>query len=593
MHRCRFVLLALVLLPLAAVGREAFLDPADAFRLSVADAPDGGIELRWQIASGYYLYRHAFSVEGEDAPVADVRMPEGQEINDEYFGRQEVYFDTVALQVDPGRAERLRLSWQGCAKAGLCYPPQETTVAVPGDTDDPGNSAADTASTPGDRGQGDDQRLAEALAQWGPGWVLAAFFGMGLLLTFTPCVLPMLPILSSLIVGAEAGPRRGLVLSAAYIAPMALTYAALGVAAGLAGANLQAVLQAPVVLIPFAALFVVLALAMFGAFELQLPQPIRSRLDAAQRVRGGGGSLGGAAVMGVLSALLVGPCMTALLAGALLYIADTGDAAIGGLALFALGLGMGTPLLVAGTCGARFLPKPGAWMNRVKVLFGFVLLAMAVWFLARIAAPWVTLILWAVWLLAAAVALWGAVASSRPRRGVLDAGARVIALVAGIWAAAMLLGAAAGHDDPWQPLAGLSVAGSTDAGDQSGGFMARFEPVASRGALRERIEQAASRGRWTVVDVYADWCTSCKVIEEEVFGDPAVQDALAGMQLLRPDVTDNNAADRRLLSAHDILGPPTILLIGPDGEERRAQRIIGELSAGAFLERLAAAKGEG
>ena len=593
MHRSRLLLLALVLLPLAALGREAFLDPGEAFRMSVADAPDGEIELRWEIASGYYLYRHAFSVEGVDAAVADVRMPEGRTITDEYFGRQEVYFDGVTLRVDPGRAERLRLSWQGCAKAGLCYPPRETTVAVPGGGDGAGGTPADDATTPGDRALGADQRLAADLAQWGPGWVLAAFFGMGLLLTFTPCVLPMLPILSSLIVGSEAGPRRGLVLSAAYVAPMALTYAALGVAAGLAGANLQAVLQAPEILIPFAALFVLLAFAMFGAFELQLPQPIRSRLDDAQRARGGG-SFGGAAVMGVLSALLVGPCMTAPLAGALLYIADTGNAVIGGLALFALGLGMGTPLLAAATFGARFLPQPGEWMNRVKVLFGFVLLAMAVWFLARVAAPWVTLILWAVWLLAAAVALWGAGASSRSQgRGLIVTGARVTALVAGIWGAALLLGAAAGHDDPWQPLAGLSVAGPADAGGESRGFMARFEPVDSRGALREHIAAAARRDRWTVVDVYADWCTSCKVIEDEVFGDPAVQDALAGMQLLRPDVTDNDAADQRLLAAHDILGPPTILLIGPDGDERRAQRIIGELSAEAFLERLAAAKGQG
>lgn len=588
----------LVLLPLVAAGQQTFLDPDEAFRLSVTGAPDGDVELQWEIAPDYYLYRHAFTVEGENTAVADVRMPKGRMITDEYFGRQEVYFDQVTLRVDPGEADRLKVSWQGCAKAGLCYPPQDTVVAVPemGERDEGASGAggaADNAPTSGTQGLGEDQQIAADLLRWDPAWVMLAFFGMGLLLTFTPCVLPMLPILSSLVVGAQAGPRRGFVLSLAFIGPMALTYAALGVGAGLAGANLQAALQAPAVLVPFAVLFVVLAFAMFGAFEFQLPQPIRSRLDAAQRARKGG-SLGGAAAMGVLSALLVSPCMTAPLAGALLFLADTGDAMTGGLALFALGLGMGTPLLAVGTFGARLLPRPGEWMNQVKVLFGFVLLAMAVWFVARIAPPWMAMALWSVWLLAASVALWAAHGrAERAGHALLGNVIRVAVLVTGVWGAAMLLGAAAGNDDPWRPLAGFSAAGPPGADGPSQGFMSRFEPVESRGALRERISQAASADRWTLVDVYADWCTSCKVIEEEVFGDPAVQQELAGMQLLRPDVTENDAKDGRLLSAHDILGPPTIMFFGPDGQERRAQRIIGELSATAFLDRLAAARGEG
>lgn len=593
---CQSLLFVLFLLPFAVAGQDAFLDPAEAFQLSVTDAPDGEVELHWEIAPDYYLYRHAFSVEGENAAVADVNMPEGRTITDEYFGRQEVYFDEVTLRVDPAEAERLSVSWQGCAKAGLCYPPQDTSVAVPdGADDDAGTSGTGTenASTPGLQGLGEDQQLAADLARSGVPWTMLAFFGMGLLLTFTPCVLPMLPILSSIVVGAQAGPRRGFVLSAAFIGPMALTYAALGVGAGLAGANLQAALQAPAVLIPFAILFVVLAFAMFGAFELQLPQPIRSRLEAAQRARKGG-SLGGAAAMGVMSALLVSPCMTAPLAGALLYLADTGDAMTGGFALFALGLGMGTPLLIVGTFGARLLPRPGEWMNRVKVLFGFILLAMAVWFVARIATPWVTLALWSVWAFSASVALWAARARADQAGHTLVASSvRVAAMVAGIWGAAMLLGAAAGNDDPWYPLAGLSTAGAPVTDGNSQGFMSRFEPVESRGALRDRVNQAASDGRWTVVDVYADWCTSCKVIEEEVFGDPAVQQKLSRMQLLRPDVTDNDTQDRRLLSAHDILGPPTIMFFGPDGQERRGQRITGEISAEAFLDRLSAARGEG
>ncbi len=593
---CRSLLFVLFLLPSAVAGQDNFLDPAEAFQLSVTDAPDGEVELHWDIAPDYYLYRHAFSVEGEKSAVADVSMPKGRTITDEYFGRQEVYFDQVTLRVDPGAAERLSVSWQGCAKAGLCYPPQDISVAVPDGADgDDGASGTSTenASASGLQELGEDQQVAADLASQGVPWIMLAFFGMGLLLTFTPCVLPMLPILSSIVVGAQAGPRRGLVLSAAFIGPMALTYAALGVGAGLAGANLQAALQAPPVLIPFAVLFVVLAFAMFGAFELQLPQPVRSRLDAAQRARTGG-SLSGAAAMGVMSALLVSPCMTAPLAGALLYLADTGDAMTGGLALLALGLGMGTPLLVVGTFGARILPKPGEWMNRVKVLFGFILLAMAVWFVARIATPWVTLALWSVWVLSASTALWAArTRADQAGHTVIANSVRVAAMVTGIWGAAMLLGAAAGNDDPWYPLAGLSTAGAPVTDDNSQGFMSRFEPVESPGALRDRINQAAGDGRWTVVDVYADWCTSCKVIEEEVFGDPAVQQELSRMQLLRPDVTDNDAPDRRLLSAHDILGPPTIMFFGPGGRERRGQRITGEISAEAFLDRLSDAKGEG
>ncbi|MFD2436834.1 thioredoxin family protein [Modicisalibacter luteus] len=287
--------------------------------------------------------------------------------------------------------------------------------------------------------------------------------------------------------------------------------------------------------------------------------------------------------MGVLSALLVGPCMTAPLAGALLYIADTGDALLGGAALLMLGLGMGTPLLLVGALGARLLPRPGPWMVRVKALFGFVLLGMAIWFLARVVPGPIELGLWGTWLLGVAVALWYASHKATPAVG--HPMIKTVGLAVGIWGAAMLLGAAGGSTNPFRPLADLQ-AGSVVQGAAEQDFMARFDKVENLASLNRRIEQASQQGQWTLVDVYAEWCVSCKVIENEVFGNPRVQARLETMQLLRPDVTANDATDRELLDAYGILGPPTLMLFGPEGKERRAQRIVGEITSEAFLERL-------
>ncbi|WP_253272863.1 protein-disulfide reductase DsbD [Halomonas sp. PR-M31] len=401
----RFLLpLILVLLSQGALAAEQDFLPVDkAFKLH-ADKQDGEVVLRWEIARGYYLYRHRLSIEGEPSAIAPVSLRDGEIVTDEYFGESEVYYDDIEVQVDPRQAKNLALSWQGCAKDGLCYAPQRDTLdlanmslengtlagqgffsSLSGSSSSSGSSswfgssassessasspAVDEPAPEAEQGAavaspqtdndalGEDQRLASQLSDAPIGWALAAFFGMGLLLVFTPCVLPMIPILSSLVVGSGAGARRGLMLSIAFVLPMALTYAVIGVIAALAGANLQAMLQTPWVLGVFALLFVVLALAMFGLFELQLPQALRQRLDNMQQ-RQRGGTLGGAAAMGVLSAILVGPCMTAPLAGALLYIADSGDALLGGGALLALGLGMGAPLLLVGALGHVYCPGP-------------------------------------------------------------------------------------------------------------------------------------------------------------------------------------------------------------------------------------------
>lgn len=579
----------------AAVGTtsgQKFLKPEQAFSHHEHATDDGRIEITWHVASGYYLYRSRLKIEGEPSAVADVDKPQGKRHHDPYFGDQRIYEHDVSMIVSPGQAKRLKLTWQGCAKAGLCYPPQhdtinvadidgvgaESTPVVSNSSHTPNSTASSSAS-----GQSSDQALATRLAEGSTVWTLLAFFGLGLLLALTPCVLPMVPILSGVVVGAGARGMRGFVLSLAFVLPMAVTYAVLGVAAALAGANLQAVLQTPAVLGAFAAVFAVLAAAMFGFFDLQLPAFLRDRLNQASANRRGG-HIPGAAVLGVISAVLVGPCMTAPLAGALLYIANSGDALLGGLALLCLGLGMGVPLLIVGTIGAQLLPRPGPWMNGVKVAFGFVLLATAIWLLGRVTPASILLGLWGALLVALAVTLAAAARqttqSARPGPII----AATLALLCGLWGGLMVTGAAGGADNPLRPLAFLHTSSSSAAGQTSEeGLNARFTSVHDLDALQRNVETASEDGRWTVVDFYADWCISCKVIDSQVFGNTRVQKALDHATLLRPDVTKDNAASRRLMHELGVVGPPTILFIGPDGQERRGARVVGELSAADFL----------
>jgi len=576
---------------LPAHAQQDFLPAEQAFRLSVSQDGAGQVRLNWKISDGYYLYRKQVKVEGDPAgSVKAVNLPAGIIKNDEFFGPSEVYHDQLEVQVKAPAAQALDVSWQGCADAGICYPPQTLRVKLAdvAATPDAASSApaGDANLVPGGALSA-DQDLADRLSRTNLGWMLAVFFGLGLLMAFTPCVLPMLPILSSLIAGSGAGPRRGFILSLAFVLPMALTYAGVGAAAALAGANLQATLQNPWVLGAFGLIFVALALAMFGFYELQLPAALRNRLNSASQGQRGG-TLGGAATMGVLSALLVGPCMTAPLAGALLYIGNTGDVLTGGLALFAMGLGMGVPLLVVGTLGARLLPRPGDWMNRVKALFGFILLGTAIVFVSRVLPAALTLGLWGAWLLAIALSLLALIQKIGSEKGRLVS--RYLALLIGLWGGAMLLGAAGGANDPLRPLAFVAAAAAPAQTPGADDFMARFVPVKTEQALAARVAAAGQRGQWTLVDFYADWCVSCKAIEHEVFADLRVQQALADVQLLRPDVTANDADDQALMRAHQVLGPPTLLLIGPDGKERRVERIVGELGADAFLARLTQAR---
>lgn len=576
-------------------GGNDFLPPQEAFQYELEQNGDGTLTLLWEIAPEYYLYRKRLTIEGADGNLGDIRYPTGTVIRDEFFGESEVFYNRAEILINSGDASALSLTWQGCADAGLCYPPQSAVVDFNGNpienlgmgpapsaegAPEPGSAAPASDELAG------DQSLTRQLATSGLVWNLAVFFGLGLLLVFTPCVLPMIPILSTVIVGQQASQGRAFVLSSVYVIAMAVTYSMLGVAAALAGANLQAILQAPVFIVSIAVVFVLLALSMFGLYELQLPAFLRDHLARANN-RQEGGSLASAGVMGVVAALMASPCMTAPLAGALIYIADTGDATLGGLALLSLGLGMGTPLITLATIGSGLLPKPGGWMNGVKAAFGFILLGTTVYFLERILDDALVLALWGALTIALGLSLWHI-----PRAAYGTVPLRTLAASAGavvtLWGALMMVGAAAGGSQPWQPLNGVVAEGNASAASKK--QHAAFDGFKSVADLDQALAEAGARGRWTLVDFYADWCVSCKVIEEEVFGNAAVITALSDMQLLRADVTANDTLDQALMKHLQVVGPPTILIIGPDGREYRAQRTTGEVSANVFLDRLVQAR---
>ncbi|MHB2050544.1 protein-disulfide reductase DsbD [Pseudomonas sp. VEM90] len=545
-----------------------FLPVDQAFVLTHDRQADGQMRLYFQIKPGYYLYQKRLKFDGLPAE-QHPQLPPALNHHDEFFGDSAVYRDQLELLLPANAQGQLRLGWQGCADAGLCYPPQTTSIDLGGSV----TPAAEQAS---------DQALASGLQQGHLAWSLLAFFGLGLLLAFTPCSLPMLPILAGLVLGNGASARRGWLLAGVYVLSMALVYAGLGVVAALLGASLQAWLQQPWLLGSLAGLFVLLALPMFGAFELQLPAALRDRLDrAGQGTRGG--NLYGAALLGALSGLLLGPCMTAPLAGALLYIAQSGDVLQGALVLFSLGLGMGVPLLLLVTLGNRYLPRPGAWMNRVKGVFGFVFLAMALYTVRSLLPATLLLALSGAWLIALAWAAWPAL----QRLPAL----RAVPLLGALWGGLLLVGAAAGGDDLWQPLRPFAGGGSTAAAGQHAEDS--FVTVSRPEDLQRELDAAKARGQWVMLDYYADWCVSCKVMEKQVFARSDVQTGLAGVHLLRLDVTADSPASKALLQRYQVPGPPSIIWIGPEGEERRARRITGEVDAAAFQQHWVQTRSQG
>jgi thioredoxin:protein disulfide reductase len=564
-----------------AHAQPGFLEPEQAFRLGVDDAGGGSVLLHWDIAPGYYLYRDRIAASGvAGAPPPVLEKPPGESKSDPNFGTVAVYHAAVDVPVHATSAGSLDVTWQGCAEQGICYPPQHRSISLQQASSlplpsSPPATVAPAAAVPSDTG------ISALWSGHGLAWSLALALLLGVGLAFTPCVLPMLPIVSTLVVGQHASTRRAFALSLAFALPMALVYAGLGLLAAWAGAGLQGLLQARWMVLGLAATFVVLALSMFGWFELQLPAFVRDRLA---RVSPGAGSVAGAAALGVLSALLVGPCMTAPLAGTLLYIAQTGNAVHGAALLFALGIGMGAPLVAVATLGARWLPRPGPWMDRVKGAFGFLMLASAAWMAQRVVSAPVTLLLWGALLATLAVTVWHAAAPrSNGGAGVLVL--RSAAAFASLWAAAMVLGAAAGGTDPLRPLADLRSGHEEPARAQ-----AQFAVVRDLAGLRAQLDAAKQRQEPALVDFSADWCTSCKTIDRQVFGDPQVNRALRGVTLLRADVTNDTAQQQDLMRRLGVVGPPTLMLFDARGNERRGERLVGEFPAADLLQRVAALK---
>ncbi|SPD48316.1 protein-disulfide reductase DsbD [Cupriavidus neocaledonicus] len=615
-HIAAALLTALAWLCLAgslhAATEDDFLPPEQAFRFAASQPDDKTVEVRFEVAPGYYMYRERFAFAAQPAVVklGAPAYPPGKVKFDETFGKEmETYRDTVIIRVPVEAAPAdgkwtLTVTSQGCADKGLCYPPMESVYKVGasaladlfgkrGRSEAPTAEPAPAPAAPAVPGVAatlradDSDRIAGALASRNLGLIGALFFGLGLLLTFTPCVLPMVPILSSIVVGEHVTRGRALLVSLAYVLGMAVVYTAVGVAAGLLGEGLSAALQTPWVLGAFAALMVALALSMFGLYELQLPQRWQTRLTESSNRRQGG-QVAGAAAMGAISALIVGPCVTAPLAGALAYIAQSRDAVTGGAALFAMALGMGVPLVLVGVGAGNLLPRAGRWMEVTKRFFGFLLLGVALWMLGPVLPAWTTMLLLAALLLVAAVFLGAFDGLGPDPRNLVRVGKGVGVLFA-IAAAIVLIGVASGGRDPLQPLSHLSVARS--GGENAGAAQAvRFERVRSVAELDARVAQAAAAGKPVLLDFYADWCVSCKEMERMTFVDPRVRARLSEIVLLQADVTANNADDKALLKRFGLFGPPGIILFGPDGRERPV-RVIGYQSANRFLESLERAFG--
>ncbi|WP_409194082.1 protein-disulfide reductase DsbD [Accumulibacter sp.] len=586
-------LFSLLLLVALSGHADEFLDPAVAFQPTARALDERTIEVRFAIAKGYYLYRDKFRFALEPASVSfdPPALPPGKTKDDETFGRVEVYYDEVLVRLSVTRTSSgplpltLKLSSQGCADAGVCYPPQQHRLAVQLPDGSLGGSPSAGAA---DRAPLNDEsgRIAR-LFQHAGFWLLAAsFFGFGLLLSLTPCVFPMIPIVSSIIVGAGRDGHgvshlRGFSLSLAYVVGMALTYAVAGVLAGLSGTLLSSALQNPWIVGSFAGIFVVLALSMFGFFELQLPTFVQSKVaDEARQLRGG--SLPGVALMGALSAVIVGPCVAAPLAGALLYIGQTGDALLGGSALFAMGLGMGVPLLAVGVSAGTLLPKSGPWMEAIKKTFGVVLLATALWLLAPLLPAVVGMLAWALLLIVSASYLHALDPLPSHARGWQRfwKGIGIVLLLAG---AALLLGALAGSRDPLQPL---SVLRSAAAGGDT-----RPLPFVRIGSVDELAARVKSAQQPVLLDFYADWCVTCKEMERTTFADPRVQAELAGWTLLQADVTGNTEQDKALLQRFKVYGPPAIVFFDRTGKEIEGVRVVGLQRADEFLALLLSLRG--
>jgi len=564
-----------------------------AFQFELLNAEKDKLTVQFKIKSGHYIYQEKIKFKLKEAgnlSLGKIDYPQTVIKNDAAYGEIEVYRQDVSLNIPItgkiGDKAQLLVEYQGCSElTGICYPPVKVTLPI--------LSSVTLASTP--KPQVEESKTAQSvfadkLKNSNFIAILAVFFIAGIGLAFTPCVFPMIPILSGIIAGQSGylSTRRAFMLSIAYVVPMALTYAIVGVIAGLSGGaiNLQVVFQTPWIIGIFAFIFVLLSLSMFGFYELQMPSSIQSRLTEVSN-RQSGGDLLGAAIMGVLSAIIVGPCVTAPLIGALIYIAQTNDAVLGGFALFALGMGMGTPLLMIGTSASKLLPHAGVWMDTTKSVFGVMMLGLAIWMLDRVIPGQVTLILTGILLLVSSIyaGIFDPLTEESSNFKRLFKGIGIVMFIFGLF---MLLGAALGSNSLSKPLQGFLTTSSSNVSTSSitASNVSSFEKVKGVTGLNAALVESKQSKQIAMLDFYADWCVSCKELEHFTFQDQRVISSLKGIKTLQADVTASDEQDQGLLQEFGLFGPPAILFFSPDGKELKNYRLVGYYPPEKFLSHL-------
>jgi len=605
----KILFLILLLVSISAHSRPGLLDSLglngdsdtpppveEAFQFSAQVQDENTISAQWQIAEGNYLYKDKIRfelVEADGISLQPVSLPMGENKMDEIFGLSEVYTHDITLQIPLQRTEAtsaitLVAYFQGCSETfHICYPPTESRVTL----QLPARSSDQTQfSTPIENTKQNDtlplsqqDRIAKSLSEDSLAKILIGFLGLGLLLAFTPCVFPMIPILSSIIVGEgeRITTRRAFILSLSYVLAMSVTYTAAGIVTGLVGENLQAMFQNPWIIGSFSGLFVILALSMFGLFELQLPHAVQHRLHQISHQQQGG-HIVGAATMGLLSGLIVGPCLAPPLAGALIFIGQQGDPVLGGMALFALSMGMGLPLLIIGTSAGSLLPKAGDWMVTIKSIFGVLMLALAIWMLDRIVPMWIIMALWGALTIGIAIYL-GALNNLHIDSSGWEKCWKSVGIVLLLYGCLLIIGAASGSHNVWQPLHMLTQKSSSAAHIES---KVQFQRIADLTDLQQHL---SATDTVVMLDLYADWCVECKRMEATTFKDPQLISTLSNLNVtaLQVDMTDNTTAHGELLKQFGLFGPPTLLFFDKNGREYSQYRLIGMISADTLIQHIA------